>query len=46
MSNKQPDTPAVGRTEGILLVAGVALGLAALLLASGQTAVLTIAGTF
>ena len=44
--SKQSTNPAVGRAEVILLVAGLALGLAALVLAGGQTAVLTIAGTF
>lgn len=44
--SKHKHNPAVGRAEGILLVAGIALGIAAIVLAGGQSAVLTIAGTF
>lgn len=44
--SKRKSSPAIGRTEGVLLVAGLALGIAAIVLAGGQTAVLTIAGTF
>lgn len=43
--SKSSNSPKVRRVEGILLVAGLALGIAALLLAGGHTAVITIAGT-
>jgi len=42
---KSQDSPKARRVEGFLLAAGLALGIAALLLAGGQTAVITIAGT-
>ncbi len=44
--SKQSHNPAIGRAEGFLLVAGIALGIAAIVLAGVQSAVLTIAGTF